>query len=65
MLANRGGGVVKVREAKRMLLETGLTASKNCASQVATSTIVRSGRFEWMAPGTYRLAEYPQLVKAS
>ena len=64
MLAQRGDGVVTVREAKRMLLETGLTGSKNCASQVATSSIVRSGRFKWVAPGTYRLAQYPQLVKA-
>ena len=64
LLAHRGDGVVTVKDAKRMLVETGLTGSKNCASQVATSSIVRSGRFEWVAPGTYRLAQYPQLVIA-
>ena len=65
MVAEGSGGVVTVKEAKRMLLETRLTGSKKCASQVATSTIVRSGRFEWIAPGAYRLLSYPRLVRAS
>lgn len=64
MLAERNDGTVTIREAKRMLIETRLTESRNCASQVATSSITRSGRFEWVAPGTYRLTHYPRLVRA-
>ena len=64
MLAERNDGTVTIREAKRMLVETRLTESRNCASQVATSSITRSGRFEWVAPGTYRLMHYPRLVRA-
>jgi hypothetical protein len=57
LLAQRNGGFVRVSEAKRMLIETRLTrvGSARKAYSVATSNLVRSKRFEWVAPGTYRL----------
>lgn len=53
-LARLNDGAVTVIEAKRMLLEAGLTKSKK-VYQMATSTIIRSKRFEWIASGTYQL----------
>ena len=65
MLAERNDGVVTVKDAKRMLLETRLTESKKSASQVASSTIIRCGRFTWVGPGTYRLSDYRRLRAVS
>jgi hypothetical protein len=63
-LATRNNGFVRVSEAKRMLIETRLTkvGSARKAYSVATSNLVRSKRFEWVAPGTYRLK--PELTPA-
>ena len=57
-LARLQDGVVTVTQAKRMLVETGLTKSTK-AYQVASNRITRKGRFDWIAPGTYRLKEQP------
>ncbi len=55
LLAEKSGGVVKIQDARRMLIEARLTQSKGHVSQVVTGTIIRSKRFDWAAPGTYRL----------
>ena len=57
-LAKNKGGVVRVADAKQMLIETGKTKSKKPYS-IATSIIIRNGHlFEWVSPGTYRLIPY-------
>lgn len=57
LLADRNGGLVRVKEAKRLFVEAGLTKSKKAASQIITSRLIRSGRFEWAESGTYRRIE--------
>jgi hypothetical protein len=47
--------VVKVTEAKRMLLEAGTIGNPKTAYQRITSALVRSDRFEHIRPGEYRL----------
>lgn len=46
---------VKVNETKRMFLEAGVMGNPKTAYQRITSTLIRSNRFEWAAPGEYRL----------
>ena len=57
-LAERNNGEVKVADAKRLLVETGLTKSKKPYS-IATSLIMRRpDLFERTAPGIYRLVSH-------
>jgi hypothetical protein len=56
-IARANNGVIKAQEAKRILIEAGrMTKTKNSTSAIHT-LINRSGRFERIAPGTYRLKE--------
>ena len=59
LLAQRNNGVVRVVDAKRMLVETKKTQGKKPYS-IATSIIIRSGRFEWVSSGTWRLISKPK-----
>ena len=54
-LAGSNNGVVKVTEAKRLLLEAGLLGNPRTAYQGITATLLRSNRFERVMPGAYRL----------
>ncbi len=54
-IAQDNSGLVKVNEAKRVLLEAGIGGKPKTAYQRITSALVRSQRFVRNAPGEYRL----------
>lgn len=54
-IAKANNGIVKVTEAKRFLLEAGVAMKPKTAYQIITGTIIRSERFERIAPGQYKL----------
>lgn len=58
-LASQNGGAVSLLEAKRLLVETGLTKATTRAGQTAATfnAITRTGRFEQIGPGKFRLKQ--------
>jgi hypothetical protein len=54
-IAERNGGTFKVQEARRLMTQAGLIKSKKNASSILYTLIARSGIFERVAPGQYRL----------
>lgn len=54
-IADANDGVVRVREAKRILLQSGLKKNPKTAAQGITSALVRSDRFEHTGKGEYTL----------
>ena len=57
-IAEKGGGEVKVTEAKRLMLEAGLFQSTKNVSQKIYNTIKRSDFFVRVRPGVYRLKHF-------
>lgn len=58
-LAKHYGGTVKALDAKNFLLSSGLMRKTKNANNIVHSTIIRSGRFERIGPGEYRLLKEP------
>jgi hypothetical protein len=54
-IARTNNGKVKVIDAKRLLLEAGVSLNPKTAYQMITATLIRSNRFQRIAPGTYQL----------
>ena len=54
-IASRGGGNFRVTDAKRLMSEAGLIRNPKNALSMLYTIIGRSGEFEKIAPGEYRL----------
>jgi len=54
-IASRSGGSLKVTDAKRLMSEAGLIRNPKNALSMLYTIMSRSGEFERIAPGEYRL----------
>jgi len=54
-IAQQGGGTLQTTTAKRLLLQAGLIKNPKNANNILFSVINRSGLFERVEPGVYRL----------
>lgn len=54
-IAKCKGGIVRAQDAKSLLLRSGLMRKTKNSTNIVHSTILRSGKFERIAPGEYRL----------
>lgn len=59
-IALRSGGSLKVTDAKRLMSEAGLIRNPKNALSMLYTIISRSGEFERIAPGEYRLISHVQ-----
>ena len=59
-IASRSGGHLKVTDAKRLMSEAGLIRNPKNALSMLYTIINRSGKFERIAPGEYRLLSHVQ-----
>jgi predicted transcriptional regulator of viral defense system len=55
MIAEHGGGQLTTVTAKKLLLQAGLIRTPKNANNILFSVIQRSGLFERVEPGVYRL----------
>ncbi|MGO9402604.1 MAG: hypothetical protein ACLPVW_03935 [Terriglobales bacterium] len=58
-IARRNGGVLATKDAKRLLLRSGLMKQTKNASNIIYNVIKRSERFKHVGSGTYRLVDIP------
>jgi len=56
-IAKYGGGVVKAQDAKRLMIRAGVMRDTKNSTNITHNVILRSGKFERIAPGEYRLKE--------
>ncbi len=54
-IAEHGGGIIRSAEAKALLLQAGLISNPKNAANILFSVMQRSGKFERVEPGVYRL----------
>ena len=54
-IAQHGGGQLQTTVAKKLLLQAGLIRNPKNANNIMFSVIQRSGKFERVEPGVYRL----------
>ncbi len=54
-IASSNGGRLRVKEAKKIMVEAGLIETPRNAASVIYALISRSEKFEWVARGEYRL----------
>ena len=54
-IAEHGGGQFRTTVAKKLLLQAGLISNPKNANNILFSVIQRSGKFERVEPGVYRL----------
>jgi hypothetical protein len=54
-IAEHGGGQFHTTAAKKLLLQAGLIKNPKNANNILFSVIQRSGKFERVEPGLYRL----------
>lgn len=59
-IASKGDGRLKVTDAKRLMSEAGLLRNPKTALSMLYTIISRSGKFERIAPGEYRLISHVQ-----
>jgi hypothetical protein len=59
-IASSSGGHLKVTDAKRLMTEAGLLRNPKNALSMLYTIIGRSGKFERIAPGEYRLISHVQ-----
>lgn len=55
LIANKSDGIIKVTHAQRLMVETGFISNPKNAPSTIYTLIDRSGRFEKVKPGEYRL----------
>lgn len=55
MIAKHFRGVVKAQDAKRLMINGGVMKETKNSTNITHNLIIRSGRFERIAPGEYRL----------
>ncbi len=54
-IAQHGGGRLRTVDAKKLMLQAGLIKNPKNANNILFSVIQRSGKFERVEPGVYRL----------
>jgi hypothetical protein len=59
MIAEHGGGIVETSAAKRLFVQAGLIKTPKNANNILFSVIQRSGIFERVDKGVYRLINRP------
>ena len=60
MIASANNGMLKVKEAKRLMLEAGLISNPKNASSIMYTLIGRMSNFEKVGRGEYRLTGVPR-----
>jgi hypothetical protein len=56
VIAKHYGGTFKAQEAKRLLIKAGVMRETKNSTNIIHAVIVRSGKFEKVKPGEYRLS---------
>ncbi len=56
-IAKHQGGVVKAQDAKRLMIRAGVMRDTKNSTNITHNVIVRSEKFERIAPGEYRLRD--------
>jgi len=56
-IAKYNGGVVRTQEAKRLMIKAGIMSVTKNSTNMAHNAINRSGKFERISPGEYRLKQ--------
>jgi hypothetical protein len=56
-IAKYNGGIVRTQEAKRLMIKAGIMSVTKNSTNMAHNAIKRSGRFDWVSAGEYRLKE--------
>jgi|SRR5581483_9961679 len=59
-IARHNGGIVRAQEAKRLLIKAGVMRETKNSTNIIHATILRSEKFERVAPGEYRLKSETQ-----
>ncbi len=54
-IAKYNGGVVRTQDAKRIMIKAGIMSKTKNSTNMAHNAIKRSGKFEKVSPGEYRL----------
>ena len=54
-IAKHNGGVVRTQEAKQLMIKAGIMSKTKNSTNMAHNAIKRTGRFERVSPGQYRL----------
>lgn len=56
-IAKHNGGTVKAQDARHLMIRAGVMRDTKNSTNITHNTIIRSGRFERIRPGEYRLKE--------
>lgn len=56
-IAKHFGGIIKAQEAKRLLIRAGVMRETKNSTNIIHAVIIRSGKFEKVHPGEYRLKD--------
>ncbi|HUO13597.1 MAG TPA: hypothetical protein VMX38_01325 [Verrucomicrobiae bacterium] len=56
-IAKHYGGVVKAQDAKHLMIRAGVMRNTKNSTNITHNVITRSGQFERIAPGEYRLKQ--------
>lgn len=56
-IAKQNNGIVKAQDAKHMMIRAGIMKPTKNATNITHSTILRSDKFDRIAPGTYKLKD--------
>ena len=62
-IAKHYGGVVKAQDAKHLMIRAGVMRNTKNSTNITHNVITRSGQFERIAPGEYRLKQPLQSPK--
>ncbi|MGA9510548.1 MAG: hypothetical protein WBV55_18150 [Candidatus Sulfotelmatobacter sp.] len=56
-IAKHNGGIVKAQDAKHLMIQAGVMRNTKNSTNIAHNVILRSGKFERIAPGEFRLKD--------
>jgi hypothetical protein len=56
-IAKHSGGIVKAQDAKHLMIRAGVMRETKNSTNITHNVILRSGKFERVAPGEYRLKD--------
>jgi hypothetical protein len=59
-IAKSRGGVIQAQDAKKLMIKAGIMSATKNATNMTHNVIARSGLFERIAPGEYRLKDSDQ-----
>jgi len=63
-IARSQGGLIQAQEAKNLLIRAGLMRRTKNSTSTIHSVIIRSGRFQRVNPGEYRIKDFAQSSNA-